>query len=318
MLRWGILLTSFVMAAVVVVGCGGGGGGGTPGTANVLTFNGAASVGDLLTYTLNPSTLEYAYSILEPASARTTGAGVLTPVSGFGQYVYTTSDNDTVLLFPNNLCLVAPRDGDGLIAGVPTLSTNYSTSGLAGDYNYVNAHVYGTNCDSDHGTFRVDAGGTWSAWSQSNFVGVADETGTWVDQGNGIIYIYQNFGAGDVKVGHLMVLPGTSGGKLLVVDHYCTVAGNEKYGITLGTKQRTLSVGDLQGTLTVLDSDENAPYTVVISGTQVTSPGGTATWNLNSPWIGFAQDPVSLALPTVDGIIFGGNSTSIFAGVKQQ
>ncbi|MBI5741154.1 MAG: hypothetical protein HZA16_10595 [Nitrospirae bacterium] len=305
----GILLAGYLTA------CGGGGGGGGSskdddnggGTGSVgTTYNAAASIGDLLTYTVNTETLEYTYSFIEGTYAGATGNGTLSKASGYGDYVYTTSDGVPVVLLPNNLVIAALSNID-LIVGVPKLTTGYSTSEIAGIYNYVEYTNYG----GSYGTFQASAGGVWQSWDQTDAIGLPDSSGTWTDQGNGVIYVYNS---SLMKIANAMLLPSAGGGKVIVIDFTGT-----KKGIGIGVKQQSITSGSVNGKYDILDSSESQMYTVTVNGTDVTTPLGSLTVIYDFPWTGFVYAPSlgGLYLMTPDGIFFGGDGYSVLAGIKE-
>ena len=309
-----VLATTFSLLA----GCGGGGGGGgggtTPtdggGTGGVdVTYNAAANIGDLLTYTLNTTTRAYSYNFVAGSLQGTSHSGTLTPVPGYGDYVYETDQGAEVVLFPNNL-IVGVTPGTDLFAGVPRLTTNYTVSECIGVYNYVD--IIGNN--SSYGTFQV-GDGVWSRWSMGNASGTPSETGTWEDQGDGVIYAYE----GTTKVANVMILPASGGGKTLILDY-------PSGGMGIGVKQQSVSSGAVNGTYDVLDTQEDGLYQATVNGTTVSfSPPGwqSLTVEYNSPWTGFVSTPEEsgIWLGTPDGIFVGGYTENgldyIAAGIKQ-
>ncbi|MHC4663975.1 MAG: hypothetical protein ACYS8W_20120 [Planctomycetota bacterium] len=262
-------------------------------------YNCAAAVGDLMTYQFNTSTLEYSYLVIEGSARGEIGNGTLTPVGGFGNNVYTTTDGDTVMLIPDVFAVLQTSDNT-LIAGVPRVVGGYNASEIAGTYNYLtydreDEGVPGTM----YGTIVFNANGTWELWMLKDAVtsgGSPSSTGTWTEQENGIIYLYlaiMPFG----KIGSGMFFPSPTG-NLLVFD----IA--HEGGFIIGAEQWVLPTdGSLDGIYDVLDSRNNTLYTNTLAGTTLTTPGGADLFLHNIPWDGFGANMVdTLGFITPGGI----------------
>jgi hypothetical protein len=296
-----------LIASLAACGGGGGGGGNGGGGAGVAaTFNAAFSRGDLLSYSLDTGSLTYTWTRIEGSQLPAGGSGSLVPVAGYGSYVYETSGGDTVVLLPNKLALIETAGGD-LIAGVPQILTDYVPAAISGIYNYV-------RWDGDQqtfwiGTFEILANGTWWSVEGANLGDGAlpDQTGTWLDLGNGVIEAFVD-GDGDGKDYNVLLHPAGSE-SLLVIDDL------QENGIILGVRQRPLPA--VAGTFDVLDSSADALYTASVSGSTVTGPEGVQNYVLNAPWAGFAwfdsdgdmnagTGENDFALMSPDGTFFGG------------
>lgn len=305
-MRYGICVS--ICMALMLGACGGssGGDGGTtppvvthPGS---VTFNAAKSVGDLVTYTLNPAGGTYTWVGVQPVDPG--GGGTMTPIPGWGSYVYDLSGTDgECVLLPNKLALVED-DAGALYAGVPQLTTNYNSAAIQGMYNYV-GWDNGSE-EFDYGTFEITAT-NWYAWSTQNGTvagqGAADDTGTWTDNGNGVITAMQ----GPTHVANVLLRPAGNE-TLLVVD---LVADP---GMYFGVRQRALPAG-IDGVYDVLASDADNLYSVTVSGTTVLTDEGPATIQLNTPWAGFAynntvygagDEDFNYLIASPDGLFFGG------------
>jgi hypothetical protein len=288
-------------------------------------YNGAQSIGDLFQVAFNPTTLNYMAVVIEGDEEGESETGTLSPMAGYTQYVYETADHVPVIIFPDNVFIAIPGGGDeGLMVGVPSLAGNYTAADIAGVYNFVQfAGTAGdiANYEGSYGTFKVDAGGTWEV-SDGGDLGatippVPDDSGTWVDQGNGIIYAY----SGGNKVANVMIHPSYAGNdteQVLIID----INDGTDRGIMLGVMQQPIDQGDVDGTYALLESDEEELFEVEISGTDAITPDGTGTLTYNSPWNGFVEvEDGSLVLMLPGGILFGGGEESgdfwIFAGIRQ-
>ena len=294
-----------------------------------IIYNTAEAVGDLLQVAFNPTTLEYGFNVIEGINEGQSDTGTLSLMTGYTQYLYETDDGQPVIVFPDNTFIAIPGGGDeGISVGVPSLTTDYTVDDIAGVYNFVEFAGTGGNIDSyegSYGTFEVKADGTWEAWDEGDLTSDTDiggnekTTGTWEDQGNGIVYAKKSNGN---KFANVMLHPAYAGSadeKVLIID-ICDTE-NDFRGVMLGVKQMELTSGNLDGTYTMLESDEGDILPISVSGTTVSTPGGDLTITYNSPWNGFMQGGEgTLVLMLPGGIFFGGGGDGdnewIFAGIK--
>jgi hypothetical protein len=288
-------------------------------TGGPTTFNSGATIGDLLTYTIDTSAspMTYSYEIVESDFdlAGTQGTGTLTQNQD-GTYTPSNDPEAGVILLPNTLVVgnaevdVGGTETTMLFAGVPSLTTNYTASEIAGTYNYINfscddsleGGVCTAGYKSYYGTFKVNDDGTWEACDEGD---IDDQTanpcqgtamnGSWTDQGNGRIRIT----SGGSEIGKVMLLPSSSGGKVIIADlkDVPTVQGP---GILVGVKKQDITDEDLGGTyhfnyddgkygdVTVTNEDDT--YT----GTQYDASGNPEEINgnltRNEPWNGWLTD----------------------------
>jgi len=339
--RYLFLVAVLSFGLIAVIGSGGGGdgdsdtttGGGGGGTTPVelptiggTIYNSAQAVGDLLQVAFNPATLEYGYTFIEPADGGS-GTGTLSLMTGYTQYVYQDEYGMPVIVFPDNVFIAIPGGGDeGLLVGVPSLTTAYTASEIAGVYNFV--QLAGTGGDlatyeGNYGTFKVNADGTWESWDEGDLTsntdigGNAKDSGTWEDQGNGIVYAYRS----GTKIANVMIHPdyaGNAAEKVLLLD----INDGDFKGIMLGVKQQALTSGSADGTYTLVESDEENLFEITVAGNTVTHPDGMLPITYNSPWTGFVYgDDGTLVLMLPSGIFFGGgedaDSAWVFAGIKK-
>jgi hypothetical protein len=332
--RYLFLVAVLALGLIAVIGSGGDDDSTTTGgTAPVdLTdiggtiYNSAQSVGDLLQVAFNPTTLQYGYTVIEGINAGDSGTGTLSLMAGYTEYVYETEDNVPVIVFPDNVFIAIPGGTDeGLMVGVPSLATSYTAADIAGVYNYVQFAGTGgdvANYEGTYGTFRVNAGGTWDHLEEGNLPasgGTPDDSGTWSDQGNGIIYAYR----GAAKIANVMIHPSYAGSateQVLIID--INDQASDFRGIMLGVKQQSITSGSVDATYALLESDHTSITTIIVNGTTVTTPDGPVTVTYDSPWTGFVQAPdntIVLMLP--GGIFFGGgedvDGAWIFAGIDK-
>lgn len=335
--RYLVLAAVLAVGLITVLGSGGGDGGSDSGgdggggavdldTIGGTIYNSAQSVGDLLQVAFNETTLEYGYNVIEGIAAGESGTGTLSLMAGYTQYVYEDEYGTPVLIFPDNVFIAIPGGTDeGLMVGVPSLADDYNISDIQGVYNFVELGGSGAfeDYEGTYGTFRVNNDGTWDYLEEDNLPasgGTPDDSGTWVDQGNGIIYGYR----GADKIVNVMIHPSYAGSateKVLIID--INDQDNNYRGIMLGVKQQEIKSGDGDGTYTMLESNKDSLYEIDVSGGTVTVPG-SATINLNYdyPWTGFVSgDDGTLVLVLPGGIIFGGGEDAgdswVFAGIEE-
>lgn len=334
------LVAVLALGLVTIVGSGGGGDdatttttpgtttdGGGDGTTTVdLTsvggtiYNTAQAVGDLAQFAFNPTTREYAYTVLEGVNEGESDSGTLSLMTGYTQYVY-EADGVPVLVFPDNMFIAIPGDGtEGLYTGVPSLTTDYTASDVAGVYNFVQFAGTGgdvANYEGNYGTFEVKADGTWESLDEGNLsTDTADDSGTWEDQGNGIIYAKKN----GTKMANVMIHPSYAGNaneQVLIID----LTDDNFSGIMLGVKQQEITSGSVDGTYAMLESDEEGLRTVTVSGANASTGSGVLPLTYNEPWDGFVSgEDGTLVLMLPGGVFFGGggdgDSEWIFAGIK--
>ncbi|MBW2311113.1 MAG: Ig-like domain-containing protein [Deltaproteobacteria bacterium] len=303
--------------------------------AGPTTFNSGATIGDLLTYTIDTSVspMTYSYEIVESDFnlAGTQGSGTLTQNQD-GTYTPSNDPEASVILLPNTLVVggadidVGGAETTMLFAGVPSLTTNYTASEIAGTYNYINFScddsLVGGVCDagykSYYGTFKVNEDGTWEACDEGD---IDDHTanpcqgtamnGSWTDQGNGRISIT----TGGTEIGKAMLLPSSSGGKVIIID-LKNVENMQGPGILVGVKKQDITDEDLGGTYHFNDDDGGYGDVTVnnannnYTGTQYDSSGNSTTISgsltRNDPWNGWLRDDnnnLILILPS-DGVWF--------------
>ncbi len=348
------LFTIFLIltSSLLLVGCGGGGenndGTTTDGDSTTPTtgeetvtakkFNLSGSLGELLTYTIDTSNMNYSYEIIESDYGLKGTLGSDTLVQN-EDGTYSPSDDPDVglILLPNILLVGGVKVNIGgsesfmLFAGVPALDTGYyKPAEISGIYNYI---VF--ECDdpledgvcisgyrSYYGTFEIGEFGRWSACGEGDLGDVISNpcsgeimTGNWTDEGDGIISITY----GGTEIGKAMLLPSGAGGKVMVIDYKDRQDAGP--GSLIGVKQQDISGEDLSGEyhfngddggygeLEVYDDDTYSGSYTEPDGSQQTTSG---TLDRNFPWEGWltsdnstpanaADDDIILILPG-DGV----------------
>lgn len=318
-----------VLATVACAACGGGGsGGGTPPpTPTPVTYTGAATPGELVTYTLDTSSLTYSYTIAESeyGLAGHTGSGSLT-AEGNGVYALSGIDGGKAIavVLPSGLMVAVIHDTfNGVTKTVPVIGVSNpvtSLASLAASYNTVSRRCPTTDCHqtvapTDFGTFVVTSNGAWTHCSQADYatnptacVGGA-VSGTLTDLGGGRFHVYS---ASGTLLGTLLALTAPNGQNVLLIDIHDP--GYFGYGIFVGAAQTVLAASDVAGTwrdliagkvetsvgfcpfhgsetLTVSNADtvalSNGYLVSDVCGGTISLPTGTNSIALNSPWNGF-------------------------------
>jgi len=245
---------------------------------------GAISIGDLVEFDIDPLGGRFEYEVLEGLLVGQSAAGDLDPVPGASSHLFTVvDDGDTdksyVAALPGRIFVLGEEDT--LIAAVPRRSTAYPVAEITGLYNFLVLECGSVDCSSGYGTLRIE-NGTWEVWEGKNAVGASTGTGTWTDQGNGVIHVFEDRGSGPERGGNVMFIPGPTGGRLLVMD---LLDG----GILIGVPQVKINSGDMDGTWEFLaTTDEDY---VELSGSKKTlySPDEKIPLAFNKPWTGFVS-----------------------------
>ena len=228
-----VVFGAIFAAGVTLTACGGGGGGGGSSSTKTATYTGAASAGDLATFTFDGRVLTYRVS--GPVFGNLSGSLTLTPVEG--PFLYKDED-DNYYYFSGNLGVAEIELDDGRIAWVAGLQNvaRPTVEQVAGNssknYLYIEIDQNGT---IDGYILTVNANNTWYTTDLS---GQIEDYGNWTIVDNYIrAYDSEN------NTYNVIVKPGTSRAGI-VVDY-----GNGN-GMGIGLEQKTLTADDVTGTYT--------------------------------------------------------------------
>lgn len=338
-----VLAGAFMMLSIALAGCGGGGdggggggsGGGTAGSASVSgTYTAAASIGDLVSFSIDQTQLTYAYTIQESQFGLQgrTGNGTLTRNSD-GTYSLSGVPGAYVAALPNGLLLGAIRESvAGTQRNIPIVGVRspVNTIGdMAGLYNYVSRTCGIAGCpneeDSSHGTFSIDANGTWTNCDGGNLAAgpcASPESGTLNALGNGQ---WQVLHLGTV-VGTALVFRSSNGQNVIVMDVKDPRAGGFGRGLLVGSTQQSGSANDANGLWLGANTNDDW-FTLRVSGQSVSyvtwngeADGDATTLTYNSPWTGAASTPLGTAILAGTGVYVYDQSNSTYAefGIKIQ
>ncbi|MHC4662324.1 MAG: hypothetical protein ACYS8W_11605 [Planctomycetota bacterium] len=275
-----------------------------------VVYNAAMSVGDLLTYEINTSTLEYSVLISEGQYAGFIDCGSITATGGFGPEVYTSDDSDKIVLLPGKMILVSTLDND-FIVGVPQVMSPYTVADITGIYNFVHCGMdHETSIAySEYGTLQINLDGTWGAWpleDAATTLNPPDIEGSWTDRGNGIVDIlgYITDIGMMIKMGNLMVAP-SGNGNIIVLDKYVSAFGTLfDSGVILCMEQQSVTSGLYDGIYDVIETGEYGLVTATLSGTSLTTDS-LLTITYDAPWTGMIYATDFYGILSQDGIFFG-------------
>lgn len=266
-----------------------------PRAGSATNFTAAAMAGEMLVYTLDTANLTYSYTITDSQYGLTgkTGAGTLTD-NGDGTYMPSGVTNGIVSTLPNGLLLTSIYETlNGVPKTIPVMGMANPVTALSNSiFNYIERvcfPYYG--CESDYGTFRITATGTWISCPRGNLaVGCSTDSysGTLVSLGAGMWKVLDATG---FNIGTAIVL--SSGGQQVVFldlkDPYFFGVG-----LLVGSTQQTATSAQADGTW-VSSSSEGTSAQFLVSGNVYTcqfiygaSCSGAASLTFNYPWTGFA------------------------------
>ena len=304
------LLALFTLTALLA-GCGGGSD--APVANTTVTYNAAASEGELLEYTLDINNLSYNYKITESqiGLTGTTGAGTLV-ANPDGTYTPSTAPSTRVVVLPNKMIVGATTLSNKvtLIAGVPQATQTVTFSDITGTYNYIGLQcVDSPTCETTvarYGTFNIQNDGTWTECASdytANPTGcVGKDTGTLNALENGKFQIISTSGL-DFGTGMYYTQP--SGKNIMVVDLKDTNEENYGRGMLIGVPQSPVIIdGNADGIYHYNTSGgDNGALAVV--GNKVVSDSLSIVTD-NSPWTGFVTptDSNTKVLLSDEGTMF--------------
>jgi hypothetical protein len=283
-------------AAALLVSCGGGGG--DTASASSTRFTSVAMAGELLDYTIDTANLTYSYTITESQFGLTgkTGSGTLVR-NADGSYSPSGVPNARVVVLPNGLLLGAVRERFGAsIVTVPIIGLSNPVTTLAtiaGDYNYIHRNCLLSVCGASHGTFQINAGGTWSSCRNGNLAAGscagASAAGTLVSLGNGLWRVMD----GNTNIG--TAIGFNSGGQnVIVLDLKDVRPAGFGVGMLVGGQQVTMTPAQTDGTW-IAGSSGGHWGVFTTSGTTITlnlldgvAVNVATTFTPNSPWTGLA------------------------------
>jgi hypothetical protein len=325
-----VQILAAALSVVIISACGGGGGGGgsTATTTAPVTYVAAATVGELVSYTVDPSALTYSYTITESQYGLTgqTGSGTLTSLGNNG-YSLSGIPNSRIQILPNGIMLGAIRHNFG--AGVTTvpvmgLANPVSTfTGVAGTYNYISRNCVSGVCVSNYGTLVINSVGTWSYCASGNSSGcTATGSGNLTALGGGKFTVDD----GGITVGTMVAMASSvSGQNVVIIDlkDARTSAPTLGKGIVVASSQVAINSALTNGSWYVVGSNGSYGTFNLTGGTaSYTSVNGVAssgisTVTLENPWTGMGSNVNGKGLLAGYGVyLFTAASGYIEIGMK--
>lgn len=314
-------------------GCGGGGGGSSSSTSgsSATSFTAGASVGELVTYTVDTTALTYSYEIIGSAYGKegTRGSGTLTRNSD-GTYTPNGIDGRIRLNANGTMIGVVHEDfdGNGVDETVPVFGVSNpvtSFSAAAGTYNFVDyrCNMSGRNyCEVNYGTYTVASDGTWTACARGD--GNSDacdqtDTGSFNNLGGGKFQIIDDEG---IATGTLVAHTDTSRNQKVmfmdIADSRTTVASWGK-GLIVGSEKIAGSTADGNGTWVYMNS-RSGPGTLSVTNTSYIDGNYPGALTYNTPWSGFATTGAGtkaiLAGTGLFAAVYEGNTSHISIGLR--
>jgi hypothetical protein len=300
------MLLSLLLLSLSLTGCGGGSS--TSETNTPVTYNSAASEGELLEYTLDIDNLSYTYKITESQLGLSNDlkTGTLTK-NADGTYTPSTAPDARVILLPNKMLVGATTvevngvEKSTLIAGVPKATQTVSFSDIAQTYNYAGLQCQDsptcTTWNAVYGTFNVQNDGSWTECTSSNYTDSISTPSACTGKDIGTVNALENgkfqILASDGKdLGTAMYYYSPTGHKIMVVDLKDTSYTGYGRGMLVGVPQQAIGEpGPEQIGTWHWNSTKPSYGTVQVTGgtSVVDEDGNTHTMTFNSPWKGFFE-----------------------------
>jgi len=325
---WVVVLSLLLTAC----GSGGGGGGGGSSTSTTTTtstgtsYTAAAAIGELLTYTLDTTSLTYSYTITESQYGLTgkTGSGTLT-ANGDGTYTPSGAPNARVAVLPNGLLIGGIRETiNGVSRTIPIIGLSNPVTTMASleaTYNAVAVRCWSGTCGTAYSTFHINADGTWvscpySDYDADPFGCTGRQIGTVNSLGGGKWQVWNN----GTDIGTALVF-ASGAQKVVIVDLKDSRVGGFGYGLTVGSTKTAVTNADANGTWRFNSLSGISSTIIVSNGTYTSSLDNyqtTYTLTLNSPWDGLvAPQPGGHAILAGSGVYVFENAGYFSIGLKR-
>jgi len=309
-----------ILSIAFLTGCGGGSDAPVAEveTNTEVTYNAAASAGELLEYTLDVDNLSYTYRITESQLGLTNELKSGTLIKNDdGTYTPSTAPNSRVVILPNKMVVGATTlsvNGSNkvtLIAGVPQVTQTVTFSDISGTYNYIGLQcVDSPTCDTTnavYGTFNIQNDGSWTECTSSDYT--ANPTGC-ANKDTGALNVledgkFQIISTGGLDFGTGMYYTQPSGKNIMVIDLKDTNQAGYGRGMLVGVPQNPVIIdGSADGVYHYNTSDGDYGALAVV-GNKVVSDSLSIVTD-NSPWTGFVTptDSDTKVLISDEGIMF--------------
>jgi len=313
------ILVLFTLTALLS-GCGGGSDAPVAEveTNTAVTYNAAASAGELLEYTLDVDNLSYTYRITESQLGLTNELKSGTLIKNDdGTYTPSTAPNSRVVILPNKMVVGATTlsvngvNKVTLIAGVPQVTQTVTFSDISGTYNYIGLQcVDSPTCDTTnavYGTFNIQNDGSWTECTSSDYTANPTgcnnkDTGTLTALENGKFQITSTNG---LELGTGMYYTQPSGKNIMVVDLKDTNEENYGRGMLIGVPQKPVIIDGSGDGVYYHNTSDGTHGAFTIVGNKVESDSMSIVTD-NSPWTGFVTptDSDTKVLISDEGTMF--------------
>lgn len=293
-----------ISASLVLFACGGGGGGSAGASGFQQTYTASATVGEILTFSVDTSAMTYSYTITKSAygcdvstSPCHSGSGTLTS-NGDGTYSPSQSPSSKIVALQNGLLtgsiVLNLNNVNKTVPIVGVSNPITSVSALAGTYNFMSlqctnkSYAVFTGCTTYNGTATVAANGTYSTCTGDNIsANVHNCTnttgGTLTSLGGGLWELQATTPAVGATTNYFLAFTAPNGQNVGVIDfNDSTVYG---YGQAIMSTQTATVASALSG-LYAWGNDYGQGGTVTLNANETTSSG--LTIQENTPWTGIA------------------------------
>lgn len=275
------------------------------------SFIGAAAIGDLISIDIEGD--KFRFKGLVGKLDNINIEGKLRKAEGFERHVYESPDMPgfTLVYTPDSVTYHENGNEFGKYGvTVPKISTNYSATSIAGNYNYVSQ--YAGNM-LEHGTFTINPNNTWSLWIGVNGSNVdnSNAQGTWEDKGLGYLLI-KGTAKDDIDDNvafnaHAML----NQNGVLVIDLVTN------HGIAIGMKQQEIQ--PISAKYDVISSGSSELELVTVNQKKAIIGEHTIPLDYNNPWTGFVSHDTNFmgVLSPSANTFFGFDKQGLFVAVKQ-
>ena len=268
------------------------------------TFTSSASIGELVSFSIDTSNNTYSFTITQSSFGLTgtTGSGTLIANSD-GSYSPSTQTYSKIYAVKNGLLIGSINlTISGTLVNVPIYGTSSpitSISSLAGTYNYISSscanNTSGSGCGStSYGTIKVDALGNYTQCTTTNITSTpacSDTTGTLTYLGSGV-WNYQRTGSSNTN--YFLGFNSSNGQNVLIID--LNDSGGYGYGQAVASTQSALDTSGTNDGTWFLQTNQSQSAVTTVSGNAYstvnyysdgrTSNTDTGIITADTPWTG--------------------------------
>jgi len=238
------------------------------------TFTSSASIGELVSFSIDTSNNTYSYTITQSSFGLTgtTGSGTLIANSD-GSYSPSTQTYSKIYAVKNGLLIGSINlTISGTTVNVPIYGTSSpitSIASLAGTYNYISSscanNTSGSGCGTtSYGTIKIDSLGNFTQCTTTNITtspACSDTTGALSYLGGGV-WNYQR--TGSVNTNYFLGFNSSNGQNVLVIDLNDT--GGYGYGQAVASTQSAIDTSGTNDGTWFLQSNKSQSAVTTVSG----------------------------------------------------